>query len=77
MIKILILKTKINVSQARYQEPYAVTSLLHMQLVCPVSSKEQLKPSLILPQVQEKKNGLENLHSGLFYLKRKSLSVTI
>lgn len=27
MIKILILKTKINVSQARYQEPYAVTSL--------------------------------------------------
>lgn len=46
--------------------------LLHMQLVCPGSSKEQLKP-LILPQVQEKKNGLENLHSGLFYLKRKSL----
>ena len=47
--------------------------LLHMQFVCPGSSKEQLKPSLILPQVQEKKNGLENLHSGLFYLERKSL----
>ena len=27
MIKILRLKTKINVNQARYQEPYTVTSL--------------------------------------------------
>lgn len=74
MIKILILKTKINVSQARYQEPYAVTSLTSSYAVgLPCKFKGTAKTLSDFASSSEKKNGLENLHSGLFYLGKKSL----